>query len=977
MLEREHERAALEGLVADVRRGGGGYIVVEGPLGVGKSALLGELVAYGASARVNILFARATRLGRDVPFGLARRLLEARVRESPSALMSAWARQARPLFDGEQGGLGHAGPLIDGLIALVTELVRLDGPAILAVDDAHWVDPQSLGFLTELADRCTEVRAGLAVAVDIGEASADEPELRRLRRVSGARVLVPAPLTVDAVRELVAEQLPEPDEQLAARVAEASGGNPQLASELLASAERSDLGELELREGIVRVVLSRLDGLGPGTRALAQAVAVLGEAPLRLAAELASIPRSVADAAADELVARQVLVSEGRVRFAQPVVADALLAKVPQFELAAQRHRAAQLLAADGEDDDRVAVHLARSRPAGDTWTCEVLRRAARGALERGDPLAATRLLQRAVDEPPPRTERGNVLVELARAQAAAGLPAAIEGFERALAGVEDPAHRADAWHGLSRLLQIRGDHAQAAASAARGQHELASGDPRRERLLADELASAVLVPELAADAAARIETLIAGDSPSEPSLLALLIVNQAWRGIRVDRIAQLAEMAVAVDPLVEADSRGFALAYVCGALNMIDQTPRASELLSAGLQRVIQLGDPLAEVTLRCTRAWARLYQGQLTLARADLDAVFAMNALEWPAIDGLGGPPLVVLALELGDVRGARDALRRTPAGQHNPGLAWFEGSVALAEGDAATAFEQFQAAGVELEEVFGARNPGVLPWRTGAALAAAQLNQIDTARALADAEIHQAREVGVPRAVGVALRTAGVVSSESRLLEESVDVLERSPARLELARSLMSLGLSYRRARKGVAARPPLGRAFDLARECGATALAARCLAELRASGLRPRLRPRTGVGALTASERTVAELAAQDRRGPPHPRVSQAPGLFPSGARAAVRPRGRPALRPAPQPLAWRHGRGLRSWSPTQALGRARRARAARCDCDRAAAGARARAPRGKRVDPRRAWPDQAPHQRVRKWRTGRRGNGRAV
>src|SRR6202008_3253478 len=74
---------------------------------------------------------------------------------------------------------------------------------------------------------------------------------------------------------------------------------------------------------------------------------------------------------------------------------------------------------------------------------------------------------------------------------------------------------------------------------------------------------------------------------------------------------------------------------------------------------------------------------------------------------------------------------------------------------------------------------------------------------------------------------------------------------------------LGITYRRARRTRDARAPLGRALDLARELGATLVAQRALHEFKAAGARPRSRPRTGVQALTASERNVAELAASGR------------------------------------------------------------------------------------------------------------------
>jgi hypothetical protein len=74
---------------------------------------------------------------------------------------------------------------------------------------------------------------------------------------------------------------------------------------------------------------------------------------------------------------------------------------------------------------------------------------------------------------------------------------------------------------------------------------------------------------------------------------------------------------------------------------------------------------------------------------------------------------------------------------------------------------ALSSFEAAGAELEAGFGVVNPGVLPWRSSAAPAAAQLEQLEHARALAAIEVKQARAAKGPRALGIALRTAGLVN------------------------------------------------------------------------------------------------------------------------------------------------------------------------------------------------------------------------
>jgi DNA-binding NarL/FixJ family response regulator len=80
------------------------------------------------------------------------------------------------------------------------------------------------------------------------------------------------------------------------------------------------------------------------------------------------------------------------------------------------------------------------------------------------------------------------------------------------------------------------------------------------------------------------------------------------------------------------------------------------------------------------------------------------------------------------------------------------------------------------------------------------------------------------------------------------------------LDRARANAAAGAALRRAGKPVEARNALRIALDLAHRCGATELEQEALAELRAAGGRPRRLLTSGVGALTPSERRVAELAA---------------------------------------------------------------------------------------------------------------------
>jgi DNA-binding CsgD family transcriptional regulator len=193
-------------------------------------------------------------------------------------------------------------------------------------------------------------------------------------------------------------------------------------------------------------------------------------------------------------------------------------------------------------------------------------------------------------------------------------------------------------------------------------------------------------------------------------------------------------------------------------------------------------------------------------------------------------------------------------------------------MLNGDLAGGLEEMLDTGRRFEAV-GSRNPAFMPWRSSAALALHQLGEPDEARRLASEELELARAWAAPRALGAALRAAGLVEGGERglkLLEEAVEVLRESPAKLEHAKACTELGAALRRANRRSEAREHLRQALELATICGATTLAARAESELLATGARPRRIALSGVDSLTPSERRVAELAAE---GPTNREIAQ--------------------------------------------------------------------------------------------------------
>jgi DNA-binding NarL/FixJ family response regulator len=164
---------------------------------------------------------------------------------------------------------------------------------------------------------------------------------------------------------------------------------------------------------------------------------------------------------------------------------------------------------------------------------------------------------------------------------------------------------------------------------------------------------------------------------------------------------------------------------------------------------------------------------------------------------------------------------------------------------------------------QSILRVENPATAPWRSIKAQALDLVGRTQEGIALALEELPLSRRWGAPGTVGRTLRVLGTLEREAGIprLQEAVAVLEGTPARLEHAKALAALGGALRRARRPTEAREPLRRALELADACSAAPLAEKIRSELYASGARPRTEALSGVQSLTASERRVADLAAE--------------------------------------------------------------------------------------------------------------------
>lgn len=882
LVERAPQLSSLAELLRISREGRGSLAVVEGPAGIGKTRLVREAADHGRRAGARVLFARGGEFERDFSYGIVRQLFEPLVAGGQATeLLRGAAALARPLFDLDRLGLEQADPshgTLHGLFWLVANAAA-EETVVVVVDDVQWCDPPSLRFLVYLAHRLDGLPVLLIVTVRTRDAAVQDAILDNLATDPAATVLTLEPLSVEAVAELVSARLGVfADPSFAAAVHAGTGGNPLLVRELVGAAlaeqvEPTAEGALRIGElapeRVGRLVLRRVAPLGPRALALAQALAVLGDAAdLDEAAAVAGLPQAQANSAARALQGIEVLAAGGSaLTFAHPVVRRAVYDGLPPSEREDAHARAADVLAARGAPSARVAAHLLAVSPQGDPAVVRPLRNAARRALAQGAPDAAARYLERALAEPPVDEDRTPLLHELGTAQARCRPAVGVEQLLRVLELADDDATLADAAAALASALH----------QLARDEEWQAVGERVLERLRDDhavQQVEAYLIwygafrPESFPAAAARLGRIGAdecGEDVGGRMLLGLLASFCARAGRSPTQALELAHSALGNGALVEcADAPSYAAA--ASVLVHLDRFDEALAIFDRVVERARRIGSPYHFAMTSWLRADLLLRRGEL--AEAEADAQSAIDAL--PSARH-GWRTLAEVALERRDSAYAARCLDALAVDQEPPG-SWIwslgratRGRVRAAHGDVGGALDDLLSAGSALQAL-GVTNPAYAAWRSSAALLIARRGDRSRALALVREEIDVARAWKAPRSLGRALRVAGLVEGGrdgTELLAEAVDVLSDSDALLERAYALTGWGAALRRQNQRARAREPLATALELAERCGAERLADNARAELVATGARPRRATRRGIEALTPSERRVAALAAGGR------------------------------------------------------------------------------------------------------------------
>ncbi len=256
LVGRERERHLLDETLQSAERRGR-VLLITGEPGIGKSRLLEELAAAARRRGGHVFGGRAFEAETVRPYG---------------PIVDALREAGQPSPFGGQPS--DRTSLYDEVVDQLAQAGERRPPAVLLLDDAHWIDEASAELTHYLVRRLRDHPVLVAVALRPGEL-ADNPAAARLHR-SLARTpdvitVTLGPLAAGEIKQLLGPL----DGKVAERLSAECGGNPFLALEL---ARAAGSGVPDPGASLSRLIAERFAGLRVADRALLGWLAALGRA---------------------------------------------------------------------------------------------------------------------------------------------------------------------------------------------------------------------------------------------------------------------------------------------------------------------------------------------------------------------------------------------------------------------------------------------------------------------------------------------------------------------------------------------------------------------------------------------------------------------------------------------------------------------------------------------------------------------------
>jgi len=859
LLGRTRERATLDGLIGDVRRGKSRALVLRGDAGIGKTALLEHLVE--SAPDLNVVRATGVESEMELAFASLHQLCAPLLDRLDG--IPAPQRRALEIVFGLTDGAAPDRFLV-GLAALsVLTDAGEDRPLLCVIDDAQWLDQASALALAFVARRLLAEAVGIVFAArESVWALQHLPELEvRGLETDHARALLGS-----AVRFML-------DAPVRDRIIAETHGNPLALLELPRGMTATELaggfGLLEAQSlggRIEESFVARLEAMpADARRVLLVAAADPTGDPLLL---LRASDRLGVTVTAVDLQTDGLLALAERVTFRHPLVRSAVYRSAAPAERRAVHLALAE--ATDREaDPDRRAWHLAAAAAGPDEDVALELERSAGRAQARGGLAAAAAFLQRSValtPEPARQAERALAAAQ-ASLQAGAFDPAlALLSTAEAAAPDELRSARGELLRAEVAFASNRGGAAPASLLHAARRIEPLDARLARggylEALSAALFAARLAVPGAGArDVAAAVQDA----PPPPPPRTAADLLLEGWAGLFADGCAAAtptlreALAAFGEGAITAADLPLFWLVTITAPVVWDDAR---WEVLSRQHVELARRNGALGELPLALnSRIYVHLFNGDLeAAARLIEEARVAIEAT------GAGLTPWgdVALACLRGYEHDARSMLEAAAADATRRGEGIGLSVIAWARAVLYNGLGAYDAALVSAREATGCpTNSAAAAWGMVELIeAAARLGDVDAAADAASRFDAIAAAAGTDWALGVNARSSALVDSgagaEDRF-REALERLARGEMRVDLARAHLVYGEWLRREKRRTDAREHLRTAHGMFTAMGMQAFAERARGELLAAGVRVRRRTVETRDDLTAQERQIAQLA----------------------------------------------------------------------------------------------------------------------
>jgi DNA-binding CsgD family transcriptional regulator len=859
---RDTERAVIDSLIANARRGQSGVLLLVGDAGVGKTALLDE--ASRQAAGMTVLYASGIESEARLPYAGLHQLLRP-VLPLMDRIREPQARALRGALGLDEGSNEEAFLVSLAVLSLLAEAAEQQ-PVLCVVDDAHWLDDASAESLVFAGRRIEAESLAMLFAAREGETRSFEAPGLPVLRLSG--------LAPDAARALLDTRvgLAVPAETRE-RLIDGTGGNPLALLELSAALDEpqlAGLAPLPVSGSIIRAYRSRIERLPPPTRTVLLVAATDDTGSTATVLRAAARLGAEADAldAAEE--ADLVRVRDSQIEFRHPLIRSTVYQAAPFSRRRAAHEALAEVLDADA-DADRRAWHRAAASVEPDPSTANDLEQAAARAYRRSGFLAASLAFERAAQLSPNAQQRVRLLGEAVNAAWFAGrLPRALQLVEHAGSLAAGAAERAeiDRWRGLIEMSI--GVPTDARDLLVRSALELPAGDEVRalHMLGLACIASAYGGESGQVAAIAAAAERFSGRASALPRFLGCFVSGtDAYFAGRYGRAAEQFRAALAVaddaDAAGSAKLPGLLLLAGAAALFLGDDVAafrlnrrlatRAREMGALTLVNEVQPRLAMSQIAMgRWSSASADLADGVRLATEIGQHQVLAHMLSVSAVVAGLRGDELDCRALA--DQARELASTRQLVHVEHTARWALVVLELGLGRPD-----EAFRHA----REI---RHRPLAHWSGVDRIeAAARAGHDRAARSWLEDFDAWADNSGTLWARSAALRCRAELTKEAdekeKLLTQALESFEQSTRPFEYARTALLYGEWLRRVRRRADARTQLRAALDVFDRLGARPWAERARGELRAAGeTLSAARSPDLLHQLTAQELQVVRLAA---------------------------------------------------------------------------------------------------------------------